>query len=447
MRSITQSWLLGLTLAALCAAALAGCASWPDTYEARTCRQMVPALNPSGSTIEVLGTRLLRDGRVGIVYAARGPNTKPAPRTIVCAFSRDETIPGDRLVSVWSDGKQLGDIRLTLLKRFWLKTQDAAVADPEPFMRVGSVPELPRWLAYALQHLLSALPLISIYALLAAAYALVYGLVGRINLAFGEFAAIGGYGALLAFAITGTSAPWWMALTACFVVGMWSAGMHGLIASRLIFSPLRNAGGQHLLIATIGLAIFLQEYLRLTQGTALRWIEPILNQPVGVARSASFIVMVTPMAVLVTCIAVVAASGLLLMMRWTRFGRYWRACADDSGAAMLAGVDPSRILLTSIVLATALAGVAGTISTVFYGGLGYAGGIVLGLKALIAAIAGGIGSVPGALVGGILIGSFETLWSALFPIEYRDLAVYGALVALLIWRPQGVLGDRYPAAR
>ena len=408
---------------------------------------MVPALNPSGATIEILGTRLLRDGRVGIVYAARGPGTKPAQHSIVCEFLQEEISPGDRLANVWSDGQLLGDIRLTLLKRFWLKTHDAAVADPEPFMRFGAVPELPRWMAYALQHLLSALPLISIYALLAAAYALVYGLVGRINLAFGEFAAIGGYGALLAFAITAASAPWWVALLASFVVGMWCAGMHGLVASRLVFSPLRHASGQHLLIATIGLAIFLQEYLRLTQGTALRWIEPILNQPVGVARSAGFVVMVTPMAMIVTCIAVAAASGLLLMMRWSRFGRYWRACADDSGAAMLAGVDPSRILLTSIVLATALAGVAGTISTVFYGGLGYAGGIVLGLKALIAAIAGGIGSVPGALVGGILIGSFETLWSALFPIEYRDLAVYGALVALLIWRPQGVLGDRYSAAR
>ena len=111
-------------------------------------------------------------------------------------------------------------------------------------------------------------------------------------------------------------------------------------------------------------------------------------------------------------------------MRWSRFGRAWRACADDAGAAALFGVDRGRVLLATFALASVLAGLAGYVMTVYYGTVGYAGGIVLGLKALLAAVAGGIGSVPGAFLGGILLGCSEALWSALFPIEFRDLAVF-----------------------
>jgi branched-chain amino acid transport system permease protein len=227
-------------------------------------------------------------------------------------------------------------------------------------------------------------------------------------------------------------------------LGLWSAAVHGLAASRLIFSHLSRSSGQHALIATIGLALALQEYLRLFQGSALRWVAPVLNQPVALAKSDAFVVTLTPMATIVTGLALAAATALLLTMQRSRFGRLWRACADDRSAAMLVGVDPDAVLSRTFVLACVMAGLAGVIVTGFYGGLGYAGGIVLGLKSLIAAVAGGIGSVPGAFLGGILIGGAEALWSALFPIEYRDVAIYSLLAALLIWRPGGLLGSGDP---
>ena len=134
-------------------------------------------------------------------------------------------------------------------------------------------------------------------------------------------------------------------------------------------------------------------------------------------------------------------------MRWSRFGRAWRACADDALAAELFGVDRGRVLLRTFALASALAGLAGYVMTVYYGTVGYAGGIVLGLKALLAAVAGGIGSVPGAFLGGLLLGGAEALWSALFPIEFRDLAVFSLLVVLLVVRPSGLFGFVEPLPR
>lgn len=430
-----------LVIATSMLVALAGCSGWPDAHDARICRLLTPALNPQGSSIDVRSAAELPEGRgVAVRYLVHAPDAAPRHRTLVCRFSREDFGPGDRLVEAWSDGQQLGEVRLALLKRFWLESQDAVSADPAPYLLLGSVPEVPSALALALQHVLSALPLIAIYAMMAPAYALVYGLIGRINLAFGEFAALGGYGALLAFPLASGLGFWPAVVGASLFLGAFAAGIHGLAASRLAFAPLRRANGQQVLIATIGLAIALQEYMRLAQGSALRWVGPLFNNPVGLARSEAFVVTVTPIGVAVTALALAVALGLLALMRWTRFGRSWRACADDPTAAMMMGIDFKGVLTRTLVLASALAGLAGTIITFYYGGVGYAGGIVLGLKSLIAAIAGGIGSVPGAFLGAILVGGMEAMWSALFPIEYRDLAIYGMLAALLIWRPGGLFG-------
>jgi branched-chain amino acid transport system permease protein len=134
-------------------------------------------------------------------------------------------------------------------------------------------------------------------------------------------------------------------------------------------------------------------------------------------------------------------------MHDTTFGRAWRAYADDAGAASLFGVDGPRLLHHTLGLAGAMAGLSGMLIVAQYGGLGFAGGFQFGLKALIAAIVGGIGSVPGALLGGFAIGVFETLWSAYLPIEARDMALYAALVTFLIYRPGGFLGIREPTLR
>jgi branched-subunit amino acid ABC-type transport system permease component len=131
---------------------------------------------------------------------------------------------------------------------------------------------------------------------------------------------------------------------------------------------------------------------------------------------------------------------LLAVMRRTAFGRNWRAIADDPLAASLFGVDGRRVFAATFALAAALAGVAGFVMTAYYGGVGYGAGLVLGLKALVAAVLGGIGSVGGALLGGLAIGLAEALWSATMPIESRDIAVFVLLSVVLALRPGGLRG-------
>jgi branched-subunit amino acid ABC-type transport system permease component len=126
-------------------------------------------------------------------------------------------------------------------------------------------------------------------------------------------------------------------------------------------------------------------------------------------------------------------------MKATRFGKQWRAYADDPLAAELFGIDPKAIFAKTFAIASAMAGLSGFVMTIFYGGVGYGASTALGLKALIAAILGGIGSVPGAFLGGLIIGAFEALWSAIFPIDYRDVAVYCLLAGVLILRPGGIM--------
>jgi branched-subunit amino acid ABC-type transport system permease component len=430
-----------LVLAAALACALAGCAI-VDATQARTCRMIIPALNPSASVIEIVRTAPLAAGDgVRIDYRVRASVGLLKGRFVECRFAGASHPPPEQggLIGVATETGSLGDLRVHLLKRYWLEREGAAT-DPEPVAHASEVPSVPRTLAVGLQHVVLALPPIAIYALLAAAYSLVYGLVGRINFAFGELAAVGSYAAFPAFALAGSASALTVSLVVALLLALTAAFFHGVAAGRLVFAPLLRLDGQQLLIGTIALAIVLQEYLRLAQGSRSLWVQPLLATPHAIARSGDFVVTVTPMAMAAVGISLAAALALLGFMKSSRFGRAWRACADDPLSAALFGVDGRAVLLKTFALASLLAGLAGYVVTIYYGTFGFAGGIVLGLKSLLAAVAGGIGSVPGAFLGGILLGCVESLWTALFPIEFRDIAVLTLLVVLLVLRPGGIFG-------
>jgi branched-subunit amino acid ABC-type transport system permease component len=416
-----------------------------DAARGRICRSIVPALSPRDSSIAIARTAALAGGEgVRVDYVLRrsegaGAARKEERRFLECRFAPAGEDPRrrDTLLAVRTQSGALSEVRLHLLQRFWLEREGAS-ADPQPVALMSSAPEVPRKVAIPLQHLLFALPAIAIYALLAAAYSLIYGLVGRINLAFGELAAVGGYGAFLGFALIGGRAGVAVGLSCALLFAFTTSIAYGSAAGRMVLEPLVRRSGQQALIGTMALAIVLQEFLRLAQGSKLLWLQPVFAAPVGLARAGDFIVTVTPVALATAAGCLLVGLALLLLMRKSRFGRAWRACADDPLAAALFGVDRDRVFLKTFLLASALAGLAGYAMTVYYGSVGYAGGIALGLKSLAAAIAGGIGSVPGALIGGALLGSAESLWSALFPIELRDLAIFLLLVLLIVVRPNGL---------
>ena len=428
-------------LALLPLIALTACAPALDVDQGRICRIVLPAISPAEAGIHVTGTIPDADGAgVHVDYALEINGQRSDSKMLHCRFKgATNTLGHYRIASVTTDAGPMPETQLYFLRRFWLETSAAWVSDPEPVAGADAVAQTAPVVAYALQQGLNALPLAALYGLLAAAYSLVYGLVGRINLAFGEFAAIGGYAAFFgAVLLAGyfPLAPLALALLLAAVTTL----VHGVVAGRLVFAPLARASSQHGLVATVGLAIFLQEYLRLTQGASLRWISPILNAPFPVVRAQDFVVTVTPIGLLVAGMAALSACALLLILQLTRFGRDWRAYADDPKAAMLFGVNPAAIFAKTFALACALAGLAGYVMTVYYGGMGYGAATALGLKALVAAILGGIGSVPGAFLGGLAIGLTEAIWSAYFDIAYRDPAIYLILVALLMFRPGGFLG-------
>ncbi len=439
---------------------LAGCSQFVDTDAVRVCRTLLPVLDPDAEQVEIVDTAIsgptsFAEMAIAINYrvaTARGE----AERRISCLFEAPKRgVPPDaalgvaqNLAAVVTEDGAIGPLRLHILKQYWIAKGAAGAADPAPFATVGRVPQVPRRVAFAVQTALSSLPIISIYALLAAAYALVYGLVGRINLAFGELTILAGYGAFLGISAldAGGHAGLGIGLIGGLMLAAYTGISQGAALGRWVVAPLAGRPGQHLLIATIGLSLFWSEAVRLAQGTSTRWIGPVFNRPLGLLRDGSFVVTVTPMALLLPAIAGGAAIVLMRTMERTAFGRRWRAFSDDPTAAALLGVDPQRLILTTMIAAAGCASLAGYLTTLYYGGIGFSGGQLVGLKALIAAVIGGIGSVPGALLGGVVLGLAEAVWSALFPIELRDPAIFALLVVVLALKPQGIMGVMDPRA-
>jgi branched-chain amino acid transport system permease protein len=424
------------------AAMLAGCSPALETDQARLCRMALPALAPQTARIAILSQTPDADGRgLTVAFTAQSPGEEPKGHLAACRF-REPGRPNESrdLVQVTLDGRPLSEARLYFLVRAWLATPEGRAADPAPLGDVSSLPVAPRSLAYGLQMALDGLPLAAIYALLAAAYSLIYGLIGRINFAFGEMAAAGGYAAaIVAVAMVGwPPAP---LLAAAFILAVAVAAGWGFAAARVVFIPLRHARGQQVLVATVGLALFLRELLRLAQGDR-SWMTPELNQPFALARAGDFVTVATPMTFLASAVTLAAGLGLVIIFRYSRIGREWRAFADDPLAAEMMGVSPAAITGRAFALSGALAGLAGATMTATFGAVGYGLSATLTLKALAAAIVGGIGSLPGAFLGGLIVGAAETGWSALFPIDYRDIAVYTLLTIFIALRPSGILGSR-----
>ncbi len=432
----------------LAAATLAGCSPTLETDQARLCRMALPALMPEEARIGIVGQKPDVDGRgLSVAFTAWMPGQDPESRQdpekhlASCRF-REPGRPNESrdLVSLRLDGRPLPEARLYVLVRYWLATPEGRASDPAPLGDLSGLPVVPGPLAYGLQMAVDGLPLAAIYGLLAAAYSLIYGLIGRINFAFGEMAAAGGYAAAIA-ALAMVGWPPAPLLAGAFALAAAVASGWGFAAARAVFIPLRRARGQQVLVATVGLALFLRELLRLTQGDR-SWMSPQLNQPFALARAGDFIAVATPMTFLASAVTLAAGLGLVIVFRASRIGREWRAYADDPLAAELMGVSPAAITARAFALSGALAGLAGATMTAAFGAVGYGLSATLTLKALAAAIVGGIGSLPGAFLGGLIVGAAETGWSALFPIDYRDIAVYALLTIFIALRPSGLLGQR-----
>jgi branched-chain amino acid transport system permease protein len=295
---------------------------------------------------------------------------------------------------------------------------------------------------YFVQQLINGITLGSIYGLIAIGYTMVYGIIGMINFAHGDIFMVGAFIALISFltlvAIGLTAIP--VALFIVLLIAMGLTALYGWTVERLAYRPLRHSFRLAPLISAIGMSIILQNYVQVAQSARVKPLPPLIEGTHVIIESDVFSVELSNIQIIV----VLTTLALMIVFSWivgkTRLGRDMRACEQDLKMASLLGVNIDRTISLTFVIGAALASVAGIMYLLYYGVIDFFIGFVAGVKAFTAAVLGGIGSLPGAMLGGLLIGLIETFWSAYFSIEYKDVAAFSILIVVLIFLPTGILG-------
>ena len=295
---------------------------------------------------------------------------------------------------------------------------------------------------YFTQQLINGLTLGAIYGMIAIGYTMVYGIIGMINFAHGEIFMIGAFISIIAFLLLGTLGITWvpLALLIVLLVAMVLTSIYGWALERVAYRPLRGSPRLAALITAIGMSIFLQNYVQLSQGARVKPLQPVITGGFEFMRTANFSVVLSYLQILIIVFTVTLMAVFTLLIHRTTMGRAQRACEQDLGMASLVGVNVDRTISFTFVVGAALASFAGMVFLLNYGVIDFYIGFLAGIKAFTAAVLGGIGSLPGAMLGGILIGLIEAFWSAYFTVEYKDVAAYSILVLVLIFRPTGLLG-------
>jgi branched-chain amino acid transport system permease protein len=289
-----------------------------------------------------------------------------------------------------------------------------------------------------LQQLLNGVTWGSIYALIALGYTMVYGVLRLINFAHGEVYMMGAMsGYYTAHWLGLAAAPSVTGLVVVLAASMLVCGLLGALIERVAYRPLRGAGRLAPLITAIGVSLLLQNAGQLVFGADPKFFPPLL-QSREVFRAGEVAVSNIQLTVLVT--ALVLMGALEYIVQRTRFGRAMRAVSYDAPAAALMGVPVDRVIAGTFVLGSMLAAAAGILVGLSNPKIDPLMGLMPGLKAFVAAVLGGIGSVPGAMVGGLLLGVIETLVTGYLSSTYRDAIAFVILVVILLYRPTGLFG-------
>jgi branched-chain amino acid transport system permease protein len=253
---------------------------------------------------------------------------------------------------------------------------------------------------------------------------------------------IGAFLAIISYLVFGemgiASVPF--LLLGMLVISMVFTSAYGWTVERLAYRPLRGSFRLAPLISAIGMSIALQNYVQISQGARVKPIQPVIQGGFEVFSQNGFAVQITYLQLIIWVLTTALMIGFTYLITQTSLGRQQRACEQDRKMASLIGVNVDRTISLTFVMGAALASVAGLITTLYYGVIDFYVGFLAGMKAFTAAVLGGIGSLPGAMLGGLLIGLIEAFWSAYFTIEYKDVATFGILVLVLIFKPTGFLG-------
>ncbi len=297
------------------------------------------------------------------------------------------------------------------------------------------------------QQIVNGLSLGGIYALIALGYTMVYGIIELINFAHGDVYTLGTFFSLAILTGLGVSGevhgPWLIAIVLITVLAaMLLCGIVGMLIERLAYRRLRNAPRLAPLITAIGMSFILENIMQLWRGPSPVPFPQVIPNPSTVVYGVD----ISAKQVLVIVFAIVMMIALQLFIFNTKIGKAMRATAQDRDAAQLMGININTTIAMTFLIGSALAGAAGFASGVYYGTTWFFNGFEAGLKAFTAAVLGGIGNIPGAMLGGFLIGLIEAIGTQYIPqgAQWSNVVVFSVLVLVLIFRPTGLLGESLP---
>jgi len=294
-----------------------------------------------------------------------------------------------------------------------------------------------------LQQLINGVTLGSIYGLIAIGYTMVFGIIGMVNFAHGDVFMLSTFIALIVFlALTQIAGVTSMAFifVVVLVFAMAFTALWNWLIERLAYRRLRGSFRLAPLISAIGMSIFLANLVYVVQGPRNKSIPPQFSQSIKLTSGGAYDVTLAYKQILIVVVTIVLLAAFWFLVQKTSLGRAQRACEQDAKMAALLGVDVDRTISLTFVIGAALAAVAGVLYMINYGVVNSADGFIPGVKAFTAAVLGGIGSLPGAMIGGLLIGLIEVFWANYFSSDYKDVAAFSILAVTLIFMPSGLLG-------
>ena len=286
-----------------------------------------------------------------------------------------------------------------------------------------------------LSYLISGISLCSLYAIIALGYTMVYGIAKMLNFAHGDVIMIGGYVSFCAMyyldlpPIVATL----LAVVACTVLG--------IVIERLAYKPLRSAPSLAVLITAIGVSYLLQNSALLIWKAAAKNYPPVIS---GSLKLFDGQLSIPYISALTIAVCVVIMIALTAFVDHSKMGKAMRACSEDKGAAQLMGIDVNTTISATFAIGSALAAIAGVLLCSFNGALMPTTGSMPGIKAFTAAVFGGIGSIPGAFLGGLLLGVIEALAKAYISTQLANSIVFAVLIVVLLVKPAGLLGKIVP---
>ncbi len=294
---------------------------------------------------------------------------------------------------------------------------------------------------FLLQQFVNAIFLGSIYALIALGYTMVYGIIELINFAHGELFTAGAFIGLIV--LTALQQIGWveshfiLTMVIVFVMAMAYVAILGVAVEHVAYRPLRGSSRLAALLSALGMSIFLSNGMMLSQGVSDR----AYPQVFGIEGFEIWGARITNGQIFIILLAVALMIGLQLFVHRTRLGKAMRATAQNKTMARMLGIDIDLTIRITFMIGPALGAAAGVMVGLYYGAVRFDMGFIFMIKAFAAAILGGIGSIPGAMIGGLIIGGIEVMWAAFLPSAWKDVTTFTVLILVLYFRPNGLLGD------